>query len=406
MFKKKDTEEVLMSGFSHKEIEIINELGYCGKTKKLLQIYCFDCKILISVESFISEHSKHSVIENDKKNAKTIFKDIVPIIEAKQTYRLENLNEKIFKMSSNLKDLEMKRSASKILKSVEIQIKNVADKIYTCNYQKIENWIDKLESESNTYMSKLRQRIEQASGEFEDFLNSVEEFKSMNPVVNNYLLMSFSSVLDKKCENDKKFKIHDVPFTVEYSKKLYGRLFSELTCCLLENLIGTLSALGAESDKITIKQEFFEHLERTFEDKNQIFYLKRPENYQKVEFINLSQYKVEELKFENQKISRTEKILEKTEKSINLGQEKKVDSDTSFKSVENSPNEPKEAVDNPEIINTDVNPFNPNNQAIDPKTISNPFCQNFKPIEKNSIFPSSGNQNFKAGRGRGFNKNK
>lgn len=267
MFKPKDTIQIQVPKLSTEETEIIKQLGFCGSTKKLLQVYCIDCKTLVSVETYIQAHNSHSVLENDSKNAKFIFKDLKSEVDQKYEIRLKLLNEKLKLITGNLKDLEIKRSASRVLMKTQEQVIGVAEDIGR-RYHKIESWIERYENESMKVLELLKSRMHEANQEYEEFNNSVEECNSMNPVINNYNLMDFSMFLDKKIKNDENYHIHEVPNASNYCKKLYSVLFCEVTKLIIDNLIQTFQVYGFELDEDLLKNQFLNGIDQVFESRD------------------------------------------------------------------------------------------------------------------------------------------
>lgn len=296
MNKRKDTVGILMPGLTNKELEIIEQVGYCEVTKKLLQLYCVECKTLITVEGFISKHKGHEVLENDKRNAELIFEELKFIVREKQKCRLLDLNGKAGKLNFNLKNLEMKRSASKILGKIQCEVDEVMKKMENYNDEKIGKWIDKVFNESLEAMKKLNNRISQASEDFDEFIENIEVSENLNPLVINCLINHFSSVLDKKLENDKKFNIHDVPNSFEYTKRMYEQLFFELNSCLVNNYIQTLAVLDIKNSENFLEQGFFEALGKVFEGKSPYLNIKSQKDKYKTNFIKVDQYEGENFK--------------------------------------------------------------------------------------------------------------
>jgi hypothetical protein len=224
MFRAKDTIDIQLPRLTEEETDIIKQLGFCGSTKKLLQVFCFDCKTLVSIETFIQDHSNHSVIENDAKNAKNIFKVLKPTIDQKYENRVKNLQEKIKTLVNNLKDLQVKKSAARLLIKTDSKIQEGSEKLVK-NFKKVESWIERYEKESIEVLNVLKERVSQAEKQFEEFNESIERCSHLNPIINNYNLTDFSHFLDSRISNDQNYRIHEVPKASAYSKKFIFMLF-------------------------------------------------------------------------------------------------------------------------------------------------------------------------------------
>ena len=139
MLKDKDTVEIVIPELTNEEFKIVKELGYCGLSKKLMQVYCIDYSIFITLEKYLENHSNHKILENYIKNSKKISHHLKTIIQEKQGSRVRNLSEKIRCMERNLMDLKAKRSAAEIQKKWTLRLKKLVKKLQFVSLKKLKN---------------------------------------------------------------------------------------------------------------------------------------------------------------------------------------------------------------------------------------------------------------------------
>lgn len=244
------------SPLTPQEKSLIKEHGVCKVTNKPLLMYCYDCSEILCNTCFLKSHRNHSVVENDFREAESIFSAVKESTVNMHEERVAGLGLKIKQLEENNEAIENMGKLNFFYEDLANSLTTISEKIVVGPICRISEWVEANNEKTRAMRNEIRARSEAENKDYKTFSSYLQDVKNCKAKIKACLCQSFVNKKKKQMENDEKYFIDEVPSFSEEIQEEYFELFENIISGFIKNLLQSIALVKAKNEPETLTNTY------------------------------------------------------------------------------------------------------------------------------------------------------